>query len=93
MSTPCDKLTRQVKVVNDLGLHARSATMIAQAAQKAESAVWAVKDGRTADAASIIDLLTLACARGSVLTIKIENPADQAVLENIAVLFDNGFGE
>ena len=93
MSASCGNLTRQVKVVNDLGLHARSAAMIAKAVQAAESAVWVVKDGQAADAASIIDLLTLACARGSVLTVKIENPADQAVLESIAALFDNGFGE
>ena len=93
MSASCGNLTRQVKVVNDLGLHARSAAMIAKAAQSAESAVWVVKDGRSADAASVIDLLTLACARGSMLNIKIENPVDQDVLESIAALFDNGFGE
>ena len=93
MSASCGNLTRQVKVVNDLGLHARSAAMIAKAAQAAESAVWVVKDGQAADASSIIDLLTLACARGSVLIVKIENPVDQTVLESIAALFDNGFGE
>ena len=59
MSASCGNLTRQVKVVNDLGLHARSAAMIAKAVQAAESAVWVVKDGQAADAASIIDLLTL----------------------------------
>lgn len=86
-------MTRQVTIVNELGLHARSAAKIATAAQQAVSGVWIERDGKTADAASIIDMLTLACARGTTLTIGIENPADADLLNHIVELVESGFGE
>ncbi|MBI9086994.1 MAG: HPr family phosphocarrier protein [Desulfobacterales bacterium] len=86
-------ITRQVTIVNELGLHARSAAKIAAVAQKAVSSVWIERDGETADAASIIDMLTLACAMGTTLTIGIENPADADLLNHLVELVESGFGE
>jgi phosphocarrier protein len=87
------KKFRHATIVNDLGLHARSAAQIADIAQNAIASVWIQKDDEKADAASIIDLLTLVCARGTQITIIIEDPADLAILTAIANLVDNGFGE
>ena len=86
-------LSRELRIVNELGLHARSAAKIAEIAKDAAGGVWVIKDGTAADATSIIDILSLACSKHTTITLKIENPADRKVLDWIAVLVENGFGE
>jgi len=86
-------LIRNVTVVNALGLHARSAARIAALASEATHDVRVCRQGETADAKSVIDLLTMACTRGSVLTVEIVDPSDQDVLDRIVALFADGFGE
>jgi len=87
------KLTRQVIVNNELGLHARSAAKIAKLAGRSKSAVWIQKGSAKADASSILDILTLECEKGSQITIGIENKADSDILESIVELVEKGFGE
>ncbi len=90
-----DKFSRDVRIVNELGLHARSAARIAEIAMKAESDVWIIREGydEAVDARSIIDMLTLACAKGTAITVKIVSPSDAAVLDDIVKLVECGFGE
>lgn len=88
-----DPLSRQIAIVNELGLHARSAAKIAEIAQKAAAPVWIERDGETVDARSIIDMLTLACARDSIIAVRVEDEADLPVLEEIVALVTDGFGE
>jgi len=59
------ELSRDVIVINELGLHARSAAKIAEIARKANYNVWIIKDNKMVDASSILDILTLECAKGS----------------------------
>ena len=87
------ELSREATIVNELGLHARSAAKIAALANDSKAAVWIEKDKARADASSIVDILTLACAKGSKITIIIENKADHNILEAITELVKGGFGE
>ncbi len=87
------RLSKDLTIVNELGLHARSAARIAKIAQTARAQVWIEKDGETVDATSVIDMLTLAGAKGTQLTLTIEDPDDFAILNDIARLIENGFGE
>ena len=86
-------LSRDVTISNELGLHARAAAQIADLAKQAQAKVWLLKDDVKADAASIIDILTLAGSKGSIVNVTIEQAADQGVLEAIIALVENGFGE
>ena len=93
MENQVELISKSAIIVNELGLHARSAGKIAEIVKNARSTVWLVKDGETADAASVIDMLTLACAKGSKIKIKIEDPTDLNILNAIADLIQQGFGE
>ena len=93
MTTEEYKKFRHARIVNELGLHARSAAKIAEIAQNSVAAVWIQKEEEKADASSIIDILTLACAKGTQIKIIIEDLADLPVLNGIADLVDRGFGE
>lgn len=80
-------------IVNDLGLHARSAAKLAQLAGEARGGIWISKQGSSADATSILDILTLACPKGSEIMVSIEDDLDTKILERIAALIRSGFGE
>ena len=85
--------SKEVTVVNDLGLHARSAAKIAELARDASSKVWVQKNEERVDAGSILDIMTLACEKGSKLTIVIKDRSDMTILNQIVELVKNGFGE
>ena len=84
---------KKVQITNELGLHARAATIIAKKAQAATANIWIIKEDDIADASSIIDILTLECTKGSWITLKSENPADYHVLLDILECVESGFGE
>ena len=86
-------LSKEVVVINELGIHARTATMIAKIAQNARYEVWLKKDDNMVSASDILDILTLACAKGTKIQILIEDEEDIEVLENIVKLVKIGFGE
>nr|HDN00588.1 HPr family phosphocarrier protein [Deltaproteobacteria bacterium] len=82
-----------VTIRNRLGLHARPACRFAQKASEFDATVLLVKDGKKVDGKNILDVLTLACPHGSVLTVKAIGPdADQAVAD-LKTLVENRFGE
>jgi phosphocarrier protein len=87
------QMSRDVVIVNQLGLHARSAAKIAQLAQQAAADIWLEKDGEQADASSIIDLLALVCPQGTKVTVAISDAGDINILDALVELIDNGFGE
>lgn len=86
-------LKKDVTVVNELGLHARSAAKLAKTAGQAEGRVWLGKDADYVDAKQVIDILTLAAARGDRVRVAVELPADAGTLNAIVALFESGFGE
>ena len=86
-------LSREVTVVNEFGLHARSAAKIAELANRSTASVWIQKGGEQADASSIVDILTLVCKKGTKITIRIENKSDFNILEAITDLVKSGFEE
>ena len=86
-------ISRTTIICNELGLHARSAARIAEIAGNSVSNVWLVKDDQRADASSIVDILTLACEKGTKIKFIIEDPADTDILTALVDLVDSGFGE
>ena len=80
-------------IVNELGLHARSAGLIARIAGKARGKVWLCRDDMAADAASIIDMLTLECTQGTRVTVSAADPADANLVDRIIKLIESGFSE
>jgi len=83
----------EVIIVNELGLHARSAAMITAIARNAVSNIWITKDGHRVDASSVLDILTLACEKNTKITISVENSSDIPILKDIQLLIESGFGE
>jgi phosphocarrier protein HPr len=88
-----NRLSQTVRIRNELGLHARSAAIIARIAQRATAPVWIVKGDEKAEASSVIGLLTLECPKDTLITITIDDPSDHPLLDEIAAQVEAGFGE
>ena len=87
------KFSKHVLITNELGLHARSAAGIAKLAQNANSKVWLIRGKERVDASSVIDILSLACSKGSQITLEIDEESDIDILNEIIELIKKGFGE
>lgn len=83
----------ELEIVNDLGLHARAASKFVGLANKFESEVYLGKDGSEVNAKSILGVLMLTCAKGSIISLRCEGPDAQAAFDALAGLVKDGFGE
>ena len=78
-------------VTNSLGLHARAAARFVHLASQFASQVRVTKGSRTMDGKSILGLLLLAAARGSVLTLAAEGPDEADAVAALTALVERGF--
>lgn len=88
-------LETRLKVTNQLGLHARAAAQLVRLAGKFRSRIILTRtdNNTSADAKSILSVLTLAATRGTELEIKIEGDDEAEAIKAIEELFASGFGE
>ena len=84
---------KEFTVRNKLGLHARAATKIVQTSSQFQSRICIIKNGREADAKSMLDILTLSCPHGTRIELCAEGTDAAEAVAALAVLFDNKFGE
>src|SRR5689334_19594553 len=84
------KITREVIVVNKLGIHARPAAMFVKAANRFECDIFVEKDGEKVNGKSIMGLMMLAAGPGSKLLLSAEgHDAARAVVELEALVKRN----
>ncbi|MFO7666290.1 MAG: HPr family phosphocarrier protein [Desulfobacterales bacterium] len=93
MNSEHSNFSKSAMITNELGLHARAAAKIAKLAMQAEEIIWIIKDGEKVDASSIIDILTLGCSKGTMITFETDNESDLDLLNDIVMLVEKGFGE
>jgi len=81
------KVTRELVVINKLGIHARPAAMFVKTANRFECEIFVEKDGEKVNGKSIMGLMMLAAGPGSKLLVHADGQdADRAVLEIEALL-------
>ena len=90
---PNPEASREVTILNRLGMHARAAVKFVQTANKFRSEVKVVKDGQEANGKSIMGLLTLVAAHGVTMTIVCVGDDAAPAGEALAQLVGPGFGE
>ena len=86
-------ITKELQVLNKLGLHARAAAKLVFIANKFVSDITLVKDNKQADARSIMKILMLSASRDSIITITVEGNDEIKAMNSIEKLFQNKFDE
>ena len=86
-------VTKQLTVINRLGIHARPAALFVKIAGKFSSQISVEKDGETINGKSIMGLMMLAAAQGSKLTVTAEGADAEAAVKSLEDLFHQKFNE
>ena len=85
--------TRNVTVVNRLGMHARAAAKFVHLATRFQASVRVARGARQMDGKSILGILLLAAACGTTVTITADGADEQEAVEALTALIAAGFGE
>jgi len=81
------------EIVNNLGLHARAATKLVQLASRFACDIEISRDGQKANAKSVMGVLLLCGAKGTVVQVTATGPTAKEAVEEIGRLIAAKFGE
>lgn len=87
------KTSKELTVVNKLGIHARPAAMFVRTANKFECQIYVEKDGERVNGKSIMGLMMLAAGPGSRLMIIAEGTDGAKAIQEIEALLKRKFDE
>ena len=84
-------VSRDVKITNNIGLHARPATFFIQAANTFESSVWLEKEEKRSNAKSLLGVLALGIIGGSQIKIIASGPDEDIAVKTLEKFINSGF--
>jgi phosphotransferase system HPr (HPr) family protein len=82
-----------VTVANRLGLHARAAARFVHLASRFQAQIRVTRGSQTMDGKSIMGILLLAAAAGTLLTVSADGQDEQAAVDALCSFIESGFGE
>jgi phosphocarrier protein len=85
--------SREIEVVNKLGLHARASAKLTQLASGFQCDIWLSRSGRRVNAKSIMGVMMLAAGKGATVLVEAEGPDAERALAALLELFSEKFGE
>ncbi len=85
--------TRDIEIINKLGLHARASAKLTQTASAFPCAVTLSRNGRSVNAKSIMGVMMLAATRGSSVTLETRGAEEDAAMDALVTLINNRFDE
>ena len=87
-------ITKTVTVVNAEGMHMRPAGMIAKLAKEhPESEVIMKANGKEIKAKAVMQIMAAGIKKGTEVELVVTGGDEQAVIDEFAKMFDDGFGE
>lgn len=87
------RLQRELRVINELGIHARPAALIVKTSSRFKADIYLEKEGAQVSAKSIMGVLTLVSACGTRLKVSAEGPDAEQALDALEELFSAKFHE
>ncbi len=86
-------LSKDVDIVNRLGLHARAAAKFVTCASGFASDVLVERNGRRVNGKSIMGIMTLAAACGTSIHLEVRGDDEEAAMAALTELVADRFGE
>ena len=86
-------LSKEIVVVNKLGVHARPAAMFVKTANRFDCEILVEKDGETVNGKSIMGIMMLAAGPGSKLHLHAKGPDAAQALGELEALLKRKFDE
>jgi len=85
--------SREVRIDNQRGLHARASAKFVNLASQLDVAIEVEKDGHKVCGTSIMGLMMLGAAMGDTIVIHVTGTEADAALEKLVTLVEERFGE
>ena len=86
-------LEQEFTIINKLGLHARASALLVKNATRFHSEIKIEREGIEVNGKSIMGIMMLAAAKGTVIRLKVEGEDEQEAMAVLGELIENGFGE
>ena len=86
-------ISKEVRINNQVGLHARPATFFIQKANEFKSSIWVEKDERRVNAKSLLGVLSLGIVKGTTITLIADGSDQEEAIETLSKLIDSDFTE
>ncbi len=86
-------LSRDIEIINKLGMHARAAAKFVKLASSFESQIEIERKGRRVNGKSIMGVMMLAAGKGSQITIYTDGDDAAESLDQLVQLINNRFDE
>ena len=86
-------LSREVTIVNRLGLHARAAVKLVGLAGGFGADVTLEKQGQRVNGKSIMGVMMLAASKGTALQLTVDGEGEEELMKALVELIEDKFGE
>ena len=86
-------ISRDIEIINKLGLHARASAKLTQLAGKFQCEVWMSRNQKRVNAKSIMGVMMLAAGMGTAVTLETDGVDEQAAMDALVELISARFGE
>jgi len=86
-------ISKDLTIINKLGLHARAAAKLVALASNYQSEIEIEKEGKKINGKSIMGVMMLAANQNSIITITISGEDEDDAMNSIVYLFNNYFDE
>ena len=86
-------LQQEITIINKLGLHARAAAKFVSCTSAFSSKIMVGQDGNLVDGKSIMSIMMLAAAKGTLLEIQVDGADEEDALAALIQLIENRFDE
>lgn len=86
-------LSRDITLVNSVGLHARPVTFFIQKANSYRCSIWIESNGRRANAKSLLGVLSLGIRKGDSVTLIADGTDESEAIEGLCDLILSGFAD
>jgi phosphocarrier protein HPr len=86
-------VSKDVTIINRLGLHARPAALLVKTASRFASEIFLRKGTLEVNSKSIMGVMMLAAEKGATITVITNGPDEAVALEAVVKVFETRFGE
>lgn len=88
-----DKISVELEIINERGLHARAAAAFVKAVDGLNAEIEVERLGQTVGGNSIMGLMMLAAAKGTTIKVTASGNDAQKAVDALTALVNNRFGE
>ncbi len=86
-------VSKSVTILNQVGLHAKAATLFIQKANEFKASIWVEKDARRVNAKSLLGILSLGITRGTEIMLSAEGADEADAVSALCTLISDGVCE